>query len=145
DHGLGLGPTVAERLILEIEEQSAVRTPELVTAFMRDLQGHGISFALDDFGAEMTSFRYLRDFYFDIVKIDGIFTRGLSKSPENQVVASALAAVAREFDMFTVAENVETAADADLLMRMGIDCLQGYHFGAPTISPSFLQTQARHA
>ena len=36
-------------------------------------------------------------------------------------------------DMFTVAESVETAEDAQTLVRMGVDCLQGYYFGAPSI------------
>ncbi|HAR52570.1 MAG TPA: EAL domain-containing protein, partial [Roseovarius nubinhibens] len=69
-------PTVAERLILEITESSAMVVPELVTGFMEKLQHKGVSFALDDFGAGYTSFRYLKQFYFDILKIDGQFIRG---------------------------------------------------------------------
>lgn len=133
--GLALNPTIAERLILEIEEKSAMTTPELVVSFMRELQGRGISFALDDFGASFTSFRYLRDFFFDIAKIDGQFTRGICRSPDNQVVVAALLAVSRQFDMFTVAENVESAKDAQYLSALGVDCLQGYHFGAPSLQP----------
>lgn len=138
DAGLSLDPTIAERLILEIEERSAMTTPELVTAFMRDLQQRGISFALDDFGAGFTSFRYLRDFFFDIVKIDGAFSRDLSRNPDNQVVIEALLLVAQQFEMFTVAENVESAMDAEILSRMGVDCMQGFHFGAPTLRPPWL-------
>lgn len=133
--GLALDPTVAERLILEIEEKSAMTTPELVASFMRELQSRGISFALDDFGAGYTSFRYLRDFFFDIAKIDGQFTRGISRNPDNQVVVAALQAVCRQFDMFTVAENVESENDAQYLTALGVDCLQGYHFGAPSLQP----------
>ena len=95
----------------------------------------GVSFALDDFGAGFTSFRYLRDFYFDIVKIDGQFIRGIADSADNQVLTSALSAIATQFDMLTVAESVETARDAEYLAAMGIDCLQGYFFGAPTVNP----------
>ncbi|MEM6728248.1 MAG: EAL domain-containing protein [Pseudomonadota bacterium] len=133
--GLGLNPQIGERLILEIEEKSAMTTPELVVSFMRDLQRRGISFALDDFGAGYTSFKYLREFYFDIVKIDGQFVRDIARDSNNQVVVGALQAVGRHFDMFTVAENVETAEDARLLTEMGVDCLQGYYFGAPTLRP----------
>ena len=109
--------------------------PELVTGFMRDLQCRGVSFALDDFGAGFTSFRYLRDFYFDIVKIDGQFIRGIADSADNQVLTSALSAIATQFDMLTVAESVETARDAEYLAAVGINCLQGYFFGAPTVNP----------
>jgi len=140
--GLAQSPLIAERLILEIEERSAMTTPELVTSFMRDLQAKGISFALDDFGAGFTSFRYLRDFFFDIVKIDGQFARDIARTPENQIVVEALATVGQLFGMFTVAENVETREDAVLLAELGIDCQQGYHFGAPSLSPPW-RTKSR--
>ena len=143
EQGLALHPTIGERLILEIEEKSAMTTPELVISFMRDLQRYGISFALDDFGAGFTSFRYLKDFFFDIVKIDGQFTRGISKNADNQVVVGALQAVGTQMDMFTVAESVESAADAALLTSMGIDCLQGYHFGPPSLSPPWKVEERR--
>ena len=108
---------------------------KLVRRFMLELQGHGVSFALDDFGAGYTSFRYLRDFCFDMIKIDGQFIRKIAEEPDNQILAAALQAIAHHFDMFTVAESVETADDAAFLIDMGIDCLQGYYFGAPTIVP----------
>lgn len=142
--GLQRDPTVAERLILEITERSAMTVPELVVTFMSDLQRRGITFALDDFGAGYTSFRYLRDFYFDILKIDGQFTRGIHHDADNQVLVKALVAIARQFDMFTVAENVENQADAIWLMQAGVDCQQGYFHGAPTVSPHW-QAQPRRA
>ena len=135
ERGLRSDPTIAERLILEITESSAMVMPDLVTVFMADMQARGICFALDDFGAGYTAFRYLKDFYFDIIKIDGQFIRGVAGDPDNQVLAQALVSIARHFDMFTVAESVETADDAAYLIGMGIDCLQGYYFGAPTITP----------
>jgi EAL domain-containing protein (putative c-di-GMP-specific phosphodiesterase class I) len=136
---------VAERLILEVTEESAMMMPDLVTVFMRDLQSEGICFALDDFGAGMTSFRHLRDFYFDILKIDGQFIRNISKSTDDQVLTEAMVAIARQFDMFTVAECVETAQDAEYLRAIGVDCLQGYYFGAPTTAPPWEKRRGRHA
>ena len=50
--------------------------------------------------------------------------------------------IARHFDMFTVAEQVETADDAAFLIDLGIDCLQGFYFGAPTISPPWRSPNA---
>ncbi|MBU3261046.1 EAL domain-containing protein [Roseovarius sp. PS-C2] len=126
-------PTIGERLILEITESSAMLIPEVVTGFMNELQQAGISFALDHFGAGFTSFRYLRDFYFDILKIDGQFIRGIAENPDNQILTAALASIAEQFDMLTVAENVERPEDAAYLTSAGIDCLQGYFFGAPSV------------
>jgi len=133
--GLEIDPTCGDRLILEITESSAMLMPELVTTFMRDLQQRGISFALDDFGAGYTAFRFLKRFYFDIVKIDGQFIRNIHSDPDNQVLTKALVAIAEQFEMFTVAECVEAVEDVQFLQDIGIDCLQGYYFGAPTIMP----------
>lgn len=135
NHGLKLDPTAGERLILEITESSAMMMPELVTSFMQDLQKMGISFALDDFGAGYTAFRFLKNFYFDIIKIDGQFIRNISTDTDNQVLTKALIAIAEQFDMFTVAECVETAEDHKFLESIGIDCLQGHYFGYPTTAP----------
>ncbi|MDD8023822.1 MAG: EAL domain-containing protein [Paracoccaceae bacterium] len=139
--GLALEDTSAERLILEITESSAMSMPELVTVFMQDLQARGVSFALDDFGAGYTSFRYLREFYFDILKIDSQFIRGIADCPDNQVLTQALLSVARHFDMYTVAEGIETAKDAAYLTDLGVDCMQGFYFGAPTIMPPWKTPQ----
>tara|TARA_R110002096_G_scaffold8802_3_gene35752 strand:+ start:4965 stop:5801 length:837 start_codon:yes stop_codon:yes gene_type:complete len=138
--GIEQDSTVAERLILEITEESAMVLPDLVTSFMSDLQGHGISFALDDFGAGYTAFRFFKEFQFDIVKIDGQFIRDIHKDADNQVLTAALISISRQFDMFTVAEHVETAEEMAYLQTIGIDCLQGYHIGMPEVIPEWTQT-----
>ncbi|MCR9124552.1 MAG: EAL domain-containing protein [Rhodobacteraceae bacterium] len=138
DEGLAGAPTAGERLILEITETSAMTVPELVIDFMDDLQSHGIAFALDDFGAGVTAFRYFKDFFFDAVKIDGQFIRGIDSDPGNQVLTKALVSIARHFDMFVVAESVERPEEAAFLSGIGVDCLQGYLFAAPTVRPPWL-------
>ncbi len=135
NHGLALDPTIAERLILEITESSAMLMPDIVNVFMSDLHRRGISFALDDFGAGYTAFRFFRDFQFDIVKIDGQFIRNIDKDPDNQVLTAALISIAQQFDMFTVAECVEKKEELAFLQEAGIDCLQGYLFGRPETVP----------
>jgi EAL domain-containing protein (putative c-di-GMP-specific phosphodiesterase class I) len=125
---------IGERLILEISESSAMTVPELVIDFMDRLQPRGVAFALDDFGASNFSFRHFREFLFDAAKIDGQFVRGISENPDNQALVRALVAVAREFEILVTAESVENKADAEFLVANGVDCLQGYLFGAPTVS-----------
>ena len=137
ERGLERDPTVAERLILEITESSAMVMPDLVSVFMANLSKKGIAFALDDFGAGYTAFRYFKDFYFDILKVDGQFIRNIDSDPDNQVLANALVSIGQHFDMLTVAEMIETEAEATYLAEAGFDCLQGLHFAAPTIRPAW--------
>ncbi len=143
--GLSADPSLATRLILEITESSAMLIPDIVSVFMADLQARGVRFALDDFGQGFTSFRYLRDFDFDILKIDGQFIRGVATDPDNQVLTRALVSIAGHFQMLTVAESVESPADAAWLAEAGVDCLQGYHFGAPTLRPAWTDCEERRA
>lgn len=145
DRGLKADPTVAERLILEITESSAMMVPEIVTGFMTELQRKGIAFALDDFGAGFTALRHFKQFQFDILKIDGQFIRDIHADPDNQVLTEAILSIARQFDMFTVAENVEKAEDVAILTAMGVDCLQGYFFGAPTVTPPWIENNRARA
>ena len=51
----------------------------------------------------------------------------------------AVIGVAESFEMFCVAQNVETASDAEVLTTLGVDCLQGYHLGVPTLTPPWRQ------
>lgn len=130
---LSRDPEVGDRLIIEITEASAMTMPDTVVEFMDRLHQHGICFALDDFGAGYTAFRHFKDFFFDIVKIDGCFINNISKDKDNQVLTKALVSIAQQFDMFTVAEGVERPEDAAYLSQNGVDCLQGYLFGAPNL------------
>jgi len=138
NRGLAADPTVGERLILEITESSAMLIPDLVSSFMEGLQGKGVAFALDDFGAGYTAFRYLRDFYFDIVKIDGQFIADVHANADNQILTRTLIDIAAHFEMFTVAEQVESPADSAWLVAAGVDCLQGYLYGMPTVQPHWM-------
>ncbi len=138
DRHLKKDKTLGERLILEISEKSAMALPELVVDFMDRLQSRGVSFALDDFGTGDTAVRHFRQFLFDVVKIDGEFVRGIQANPDNQLLICALIAVAQQFEMLTIAESVETVEEAEFLVSAGIDCLQGYLFGAPSVRPPWV-------
>lgn len=138
DRHLKKDKTLGERLILEISEKSAMDLPEIVIDFMDRLQDRGVSFALDDFGTGDTAVRHFRQFLFDIVKIDGEFVRGVQNNPDNQLLTRALVAIAQQFEMLTIAESVETVEDAEFLVSIGIDCLQGYLFGAPSVRPPWI-------
>lgn len=129
--GLADKANLGDRLIFEISETSAMELHEIMIRFMVEMQPKGVAFALDGFGAGMTAFRHLKDFFFDLVKIDKSFIRGINDDPDNQVVAEALIMVAHQFEMFVVADGIETENEATFMTQLGADCLQGYHFGVP--------------
>lgn len=131
--------TIGERLLLEVTEASTQGAPELVLDFMTRMQEYGIAFAMDNFGAGSMSIAHFRQFFFDAVKIDGQFIRKISENYDNQAVVRALVGVAKQFDMLTVAESVETNEDAEFLVSIGVDCLQGFLFGAPSVRAPWVE------
>lgn len=130
-------PRLGANLILEINEVSAMQVPDVLKPFMAEMRDHGIVFALDDFGAGMTSLRQLRDLRFEIAKVDGALVRDVDRVADQQMMARAAIALAQQMGMYLVAEAVETEAEANWLRDAGVGCLQGYLFGAPTVTPDF--------
>ena len=129
--GLAEKTAIGNRLIFEISETSAMLLHEIVIRFMAEMQPRGIAFALDGFGAGLTAFRHLKDFFFDLVKIDKGFVHGIADDPDNQVLTEALITVAQQFEMLVIADGVETQQEAAILSKMGAECLQGYLYGVP--------------
>jgi len=134
DEGTGRDPALAERLIVEVTETAAMLEPARTLAFMNRLRRKGCSFALDDFGMGHTSFGSLRDFRFDIIKIDGSFITDVTTNPDSRFFVEKLAEIGRHFDMMTVAEFVQSAADARILRDLGVEYFQGFYFGSPSLT-----------
>ncbi|MEM7061409.1 MAG: GGDEF domain-containing phosphodiesterase, partial [Pseudomonadota bacterium] len=94
-------PTLPERLILEVTETVAMLDPARTQGFMDQIRRLGTGFAIDDFGSGHTSLAKLRDFRFDILKIDGSFVRDVDSNPDNQFIMETLSSIAERFDMMT--------------------------------------------
>jgi EAL domain-containing protein (putative c-di-GMP-specific phosphodiesterase class I) len=94
---------------------------------------------LDNFGAGLASFYYLKDFPFDFLKIDGEFIRRLSANPIDQLVVKAIVGIAQGMGKKTIAEFVADANSVCLLRDSGVDYAQGYHLGLPQPVAEFLQ------
>ncbi len=135
-------PDVVERLIVELTESAAVSDAERAKAFLDEVRALGVAIALDDFGAGYSSFRHVRDFRPDWVKIDGGFVKGVADTPDNRLFVDTLVGIARNFDMATVAEFVETDDDAEVLRALGVDCLQGFRYGRPEVSPDWARAES---
>lgn len=125
---------IAQRLTVEITETAALHDVNETARFVATLRDVGCRTALDDFGAGHTSFRNLKALGVDLVKIDGAFVTGLTEDAGDLAFVHALQSLAGACGLATVAECVEDAPVADLLTDCGVDYLQGYHFGRPTLS-----------
>ena len=139
---LAANGAVADRLIVEITETVALGDLADTTRFVEQLRHLGVTVAIDDFGAGYTSFRNLRAIPVDMLKIDGSFCHNLEADADNRYFVRALIQLARAFGLKTVAEWVETDADADLLESWGIDLMQGRLFGEAVMLPEQQEADA---
>jgi diguanylate cyclase (GGDEF)-like protein len=128
---LALHTVPAEAVCFEITETLAVANLTKAAELIRELKDLGLRFALDDFGAGMCSFAYLKHLPVDYVKIDGAFVRDMFAEPMNREVVLAINNIAHSLGMKTIAEFVETEGTLAKLREMGVDYAQGYAVGRP--------------
>jgi EAL domain-containing protein (putative c-di-GMP-specific phosphodiesterase class I) len=100
-------------------------------ALMHRLRALGVRLAMDDFGTGTSSLGCLRDYPFDVVKIDKSFLADLQSSPDVMAVLHATVTVIENLGMSSVAEGVEDEAQVVMLQSIGCRYAQGYLFARP--------------
>lgn len=121
----------AEKICFEITETTAVTNLSAAKHFISTLRDLGCSFALDDFGAGMSSFTYLKNLDVDYVKIDGSFVRNIVHDPIDHATVTAINNIAHSMGKQTVAEFVVDIATADVLKNLKVDFGQGFALDKP--------------
>ncbi|MYM71902.1 EAL domain-containing protein [Duganella sp. FT134W] len=127
----------AERLQLEITETLAAQGKDIQQQLL-GLKALGIKLALDDFGTGYSSLSSLHLLPVDTVKIDRSFVSAADTSRHHEVLIEATVKVARSLGMSTVAEGIETVAQAAVVCRQGCDKGQGYLYSRPLESAALL-------
>jgi len=118
-------------LCFEITESAAIARLSSVTQLIRRLQRSGCRFALDDFGAGLSSFAYLKQLPVDYLKIDGAFIRDIDSDPINRAMVEAINTVGHTMGLQTIAEFVETPGVMAQLALLGVDFAQGFLIDRP--------------
>jgi len=121
---------ITQRLTIEITETAAINDLDQLMVFVDTIKELGCHASIDDFGVGYTNFRILKLLKADFVKIDGAFIKNVCNDAGDQVFVKSMVELARAFNMKTVAEWVGDAQTARYLAGVGIDYLQGFHFGA---------------
>lgn len=119
-------------ICFEVTESAAVSNLRKAQSFIDTLRGSGCQFALDDFGAGLSSFAYLKNFNVDALKIDGSFIRDIAENRISESMVAAITQVARVMELETVAEYVETPATKKLIRKLGVNFAQGHAVGKPS-------------
>jgi diguanylate cyclase (GGDEF)-like protein/PAS domain S-box-containing protein len=122
----------ANKLCFEITETAAISNLAIVINFMTELRKIGCTFALDDFGAGLSSFAYLKQLPVEYLKIDGAFIKNMALDDTDHAMVKAISDIGQTLGKIMVAEFVEDQQTLECLKKIGIEFAQGYHLHRPS-------------
>jgi diguanylate cyclase (GGDEF)-like protein/PAS domain S-box-containing protein len=120
-----------QAICFEITETAAIARLDKATHFIQEMRGLGCRFSLDDFGAGMSSFAYLKHLPVDFLKIDGGFVKDMADDPIDRAMVEAIHSVGHVMGKKTIAEFVDGERVIAALKQIGVDYAQGYGVAKP--------------
>jgi diguanylate cyclase (GGDEF)-like protein/PAS domain S-box-containing protein len=130
----GVDPHLFE---FELTETTMFEASNDVQEQLVALKAMGFGISIDDFGTGFSTFRYLRDFPIDKIKIDQVFIRSLTAGSRDETIVRNMISLAHSLNILVTAEGVETQAQLDFLTAEGCDFIQGYLIGVPLQAEKF--------
>ena len=137
-----------QAITVEITEEAALESNEETLLTLDLYRAAGVRIAVDDFGTGYSSLSYLQQLRIDYLKIDRAFVSGLELGNDSHTLVLVMIEMARTLGLQTIAEGIETEAQAELLRSAGCDFGQGYLFGAAMSGEELLErleAQSAHA
>lgn len=133
-------------LEFEITEGVLMIGKSYIDIALKELHKLGIKLSMDDFGTGYSSLSYLRQYAFDVLKIDRSFIDGITLNKEDCDLVKSTIALSHSLGLLVVAEGVEKLEQLTLLHELGCDLVQGYYFSRPIPAKEMLdfRYQLRH-
>jgi len=119
------------QVCFEVTETAAIANLKNAANLIQEIKSLGFRFALDDFGQGLSSYTYLNNLPVDFLKIDGEFVRNINQDPVSCEIVTSIQKIGHLLGMQTIAEYVEDEKILHTLKNIGIDHVQGFHFGQP--------------
>ncbi len=116
---------------LELTEESAMNNSEENIKKIKKLRDLGLKIAIDDFGSGYSSFKYIKSFIVDTLKIDMSLIKGIDKTKEDYEIANAIINMGKGLDLNIVAEGVESESQLSTLRNLKCNTVQGYYYEKP--------------
>ncbi|WP_160064184.1 sensor domain-containing protein [Psychromonas sp. L1A2] len=134
----------AGRLELEITEGVLMTGQSYISDALLELQRLGVKLSMDDFGTGYSSLSYLRQYDFDVLKIDRSFINGITQNKEDRDLVKASIAIAHSLGLDVVAEGVEITEQLTILKELNCDYVQGYYFSKPMPAGQFIDFSSHY-
>lgn len=123
----------SNRLMFEVTEGERVNDDGHLLSIFKEYRSKGFTTAIDDFGAGYAGLRLLTMFQPHVIKIDMDLVRDIDSSVSKHAIVSGIALTAERLGILLLAEGIETAAERDTLLDLGIELQQGYLYARPAV------------
>jgi PAS domain S-box-containing protein len=120
------------RLVVEITEHVRVEDYERLTQQTKALRRRGLRIAVDDAGAGYSSFRHILALKPDYIKLDRGLVANIDSDPGKRALVKAVTAFAGDIGATVIAEGIETAAELQTAIVLGVQGAQGFYIADPT-------------
>ena len=122
---------ISNRVIFEIVESESIENFDEIEKFITMIKAYGCRISIDDFGTGYSNFEHLMRLQADFIKIDGSIIKEITTDKRSALITSVIVAFAKEMNIQTIGEYVETKEINDKLILLGVDKSQGYYFDEP--------------
>jgi PAS domain S-box-containing protein len=133
------------RLVVEITESALMEDLGMARAIVSDLKAAGALLAIDDFGTGYSSLLHLQSLPFDELKVDRSFVATMATQRDSRKIVAAVVGLGQSLGLTTVAEGVETAEQAEMLLWLGCEMGQGWLYGKPVTDADLARQPEKHA
>jgi len=116
---------------LELTESAYTDNPQSIKLMLKELHSYGFLVMMDDFGSGYSSLNILKELPVDVLKIDLRFLSGEEIAGRGETIVAAIIRMAKLLKIPAIAEGVETKEQADFLLQIGCEFVQGYYFSRP--------------
>jgi diguanylate cyclase (GGDEF)-like protein len=124
---------------LEITERLLMKDVPHVVGILNQFKEMGIRLSIDDFGTGYSSLSYLKQFPFDVLKIDKSFIDDIVDDKDDRALCDAIIAMAHSLGLSIIGEGVESKQQFEFLNTRGVEIIQGYYVSEPMINDDFLK------
>ncbi len=133
----------SDHLTFELLESEEAKSYEEISAFIHRVKQYGVKIAIDDFGSGYSNFAKILKLKVDYIKIDGSFIKKIDTDADSREFVEIIHRLANNYNLKTVAEFVADEAIYNTVRGIGIDFVQGYHFGKPKPLAQIIEPEER--
>lgn len=124
--------TPPERIVIELNEAVAITSYEVLSDALTPLRDSGVKIAIDDLGARYANLEHVVRINPDFLKLDMSLTRSVECDVVKQAMIASMVTIGDAVGSTVIAEGIETRAEFDKLLELGVNWGQGYLFARPS-------------